>query len=135
MEELTFEQWEKIGIKNKWILKNYYYSEEMAENTKDPEILRRILRKVKDDVVSCLAAENLNCPPEILARVLKIRKNDETVSYYAASNINCPPEALAEVLKRGKDDNVSDYAARNPNCPPEALTEWNELNLKNLDIH
>ncbi len=135
MEELTFKQWEKIGIKNKWILKNYYYSEEMAKNTKDPEILRRILRKVKDDWVSCLAVENPNCPPEMLARVLKIMKNDEAVSYYAAIHPNCPPEALAEVLKRGENDSVSDGAADNPNCPPEALKEWKEHSLRNLDIH
>ena len=91
-----------LGIRKKWL---------------------KILRRDKDDYVSCSAAENPSCPPEALAEVLKRNKND-SVSYWAAQNPNCPPEALAEVLKRNKENLVSRYAAQNPNCPPLARIRW-----------
>jgi hypothetical protein len=78
------------------IAQENFYTEEIAENTKDPEILRKILEK----------------------------GNDDYVSRQAALNPNCPPEALKEVLKRGNNNDVSQYAAINPNCPPLAKIMW-----------
>ena len=56
-----------------------------------------------------------------------------------ASNPNCPPELLAEVLRRGKDDYVSQNAAYNPNCPPEDKYNWlvkiNRLSKELLKVY
>ena len=100
-----------------------WYTEEVATNTKDPNILRDILKRGKNDGVSYYAAQNPKCPPEILADVLK-RGKDDTVSWIAAEHPKCPPEILAEVLKRGNNDWVSICAARNPNCPPLERVLW-----------
>jgi hypothetical protein len=76
--------------------KKSWYNIETATNTKDPIILRKILEKGNDDVVS----------------------------HYAAQNPNCPPEALVKILEKGKNDSVSQYAAENPNCPDLARVNW-----------
>ena len=76
--------------------KRYTIEIEVAKTTKDPNILTEILKRNKDDYVSCSAAENPSCPPE----------------------------ALAEVLKRNKDNNVSYFASRNPKCPSLAKIRW-----------
>ena len=121
------EKLKKLISSSKFNLKKYsqfWYTVEVAKNTKDPKILTDILSKGKDDWVSCFAAENPNTPPEILAEVLR-RGKDDWVSQHAAKNTNCPPKALAEVLSKGKDDDwVSLNASRNPNCPPKALIDW-----------
>ena len=98
------------------------YTEKIAKNTKDPEILMDILKRGKDNWISRSAASNKNCPPEILAEVLK-RGNDDWISSIAAKNPNCPPEMLVEILRRGNDDWISWNAVRNTNCPPEMLAE------------
>ena len=105
------------------------YTEEIAKNTKDHQILTDILREEENDYVSWYAAQNPNCTPEILTEVLR-RGNDDGVSCSAAENPNCPKEMLVEVLRRGKDDTVSWYAAKNPNCPPEARINWMYLTYK-----
>jgi hypothetical protein len=64
-----------------------------------------------------------NCPPAILAEVLRTGK-DDIICGYSALNPNCPPKALAEVLMRGKADDVSCHAANNLNCPPEYKWLW-----------
>ncbi len=64
-----------------------WYNEEIAKNTTDPEILRNILKRGKNDEVSGYAAENPNCPPEALKLVLE-RGNNDWVSGYAARNKN-----------------------------------------------
>ncbi len=97
-----------------------YYNIEIAENTSNPDILKKILERDKDDGVSWYAVKNINCPSDILRMVLERGKNDN-VSQNAAKNPNCPPDALRTVLERGKDNGVSQWAARNPNCPPDAL--------------
>ena len=56
-----------------------------------------------------------------LTEILRRGKND-MVSCYAAANRNCSPEILTEVLKRGKADLVSWSAAGNRNCPKKILT-------------
>jgi len=105
------------------------YTEKIVRNTKDPKILTEILRKGNGDKISWIAAQNPNCPPEILVEVLKRRKSNSVsmysgyVSMYAAKNSNCPPEMLIKILKKGQNDNVSIYAANNPNCPKEMLVE------------
>ena len=101
----------------------YYYNIDIACSTKNPEILKWILKRGKDDVVSRLAAYNPHCPPETLSDVLKRGKNDE-VSQNAAENPHCPPEALSEVLKRGNNNMVSRLAAENPNCPVLDKIHW-----------
>ena len=110
------------------------YTEEIAQTTTNSQILTDILRKGKDDIVSCNAAYNPNCPPEALAEVLK-RGNDDWVSRNAAKNPNCPPELLAEILRREKNDDVSwttaYSAASNPSCPPEVLVEVLERGKNN----
>ena len=55
--------------------------------------------------------------------VLRTHVDNSGAKYEQVRNPNCPPEVLAEVLRRGKDDEVSCYAAGNPNCPPEVLAE------------
>ena len=72
------------------------YNIDTAKNTKDPKILKRILERGNNDIVSC----------------------------YAASNPHCPPETLSEVLKRGNNDGVSRYAANNPHCPVLDKIHW-----------
>ena len=91
--------------------------------SKDIQKLTEILKRGHDDTVSCLAASNIKCPPEMLIEVLR-RGKDDLVSIYASFNPNCPPEILAEVLKRGKDDLISWCAYRNPNCPDEYKIKW-----------
>jgi molybdopterin-guanine dinucleotide biosynthesis protein A len=95
------------------------YTVEEIQKTTNPIIIAEVLKRGKNDVVSCYAAKNPHCPPEALSEVLK-RGKDDWVSQCAAKNPHCPPEALSEVLKRGKDDWVSWSASYNPHCPPEA---------------
>ena len=101
------------------------YTKEIARNTKDPKILTEIFRTSDpwDEYICKCAIINPNCPPEILAEVLR-REKDDPYSWHAVYNSSCTPEMLAEVLERGKDDYVSRNAALNPNCPPEARTNW-----------
>jgi len=117
-------------LEGDWYPEESWYTEKTAKNTKNPEILTKILRKNKDDCVSMAAADNPNCPPEILTEVLK-RNKDDDVSYLAAGNQNCQPEILAEVLKRNRDDFVSRSAAKNPNTPPEILAKILRMNIDN----
>ena len=49
---------------------------------------------------------------------------DDLVSCYAASNPKCPPELLKMVLERGKDNYVSRCAIKNLNCPSDAKINW-----------
>ena len=90
-----------------------WYNEKTARTTKDPEILRKILEKGKDDWVSQCAARNPSTSPQSLAEILS-RGKDDWVSQYAARNPSTPPQLLSEILNRGKDDGVSYCAARNP---------------------
>jgi len=115
---------ELISKNNNWYkLSQSWYTEEVAKDTKDPQILTNILRRGNNDRVSWNAVYNLSCPPETLTEVLRREKND-LVSWYAAQNPNCPPEILTEVLRKGKSDGVSYLAIHNPNCPPQAKIRW-----------
>ncbi len=97
-----------------------WYTEEIAENTKDPNILRKILERGNDDRVSQHAVFNKNCSPELLRMVLE-RGENNFVSRLASNHKNCPVDALKMVLMRGKDDVVSRNAALNKNCPSDVL--------------
>ena len=103
------------------------YTIELAKTTKDPEILRDILREGIDrgDYISQCAASNHNCPPDILKEIFK-KGNNNWVYLSAIENPNCPSEILTEILNNGKCKNnlISCCAARNPNCPPEARINW-----------
>jgi len=100
-----------------------WYTVDIAIYTEDPTILTAILRRGNNDSVSQFAAQNTDCPPEMLEEILRREKEHDTVAYYAAINPSCPPEMLAEILRRGGNDGVSESAAQNPNCPPEILAE------------
>jgi len=112
----------KINNMNWYKISQSWYTVEVAKTTKDSKILTDILRKGKNDFVSCSVARNPNCPPEALTEILR-RGEDDLISECAAQNPNTPPEILVEVLRRGKNDFVSCSVARNPNTPPKALAE------------
>ena len=129
--DLDMEKLKQLISNNKFNLKRCsqnvnedWYNKEVAENPNTPpEMLTRILKMKKNDVVSQYAANNPNTPPEMLVEILK-RENDNGVSQNAARNPNTPPEILAEVLRRGNEDFVFQYAVRNPNIPPEVKIQW-----------
>ena len=127
--KISSKQWNNLGFKR--MAEEDWYTEEVAKNTKDPNILAKILRRGKDDQVSYYAVKNSNCSPEILTKVLR-RGKDDIISWNAAKNPNCPPEALDEVLRKGEDNNVSWHAARNPNASPDVLEEILMKGVKNL---
>ncbi len=104
-------------------MKNYYNIETAKDSNTNPDILKKILERGKNDSVSYWAAYHHNCPPNALRMILKRGKNDE-VSWYAAENPNCPTDILKKILERGKDDNVSYNASRNLNCPISAYIKW-----------
>ena len=66
-----------------------WYNDNTAETTKDPEILKKILEKGKDDEVSRYAARNPHCPPEALSEVLKREKNDDVSWIFYSYFSNC----------------------------------------------
>jgi len=86
-----------------------WYNWKVAENTTDPNILRRILEKGNDDVVSKCAAYNPYCPPDILREILG-KGNDDWVSWLAAKNPNCPVDVKYKWLRdTGKINNEHDF--------------------------
>jgi len=123
-EDKDLEELKKMVSKNDKVYKTSenddYYSVYVAQDTKDPEILTKILRHFNDDDVSRSAIENPHCPPELLAEVLRRLKND-FVSKFAAFNPNCTPEILENVLKKSPEA-VMECAVLNPSCTPELLT-------------
>ena len=57
-----------VDVKGENDLKKYsqtedYYNWETAKDTKDPQILAKILEEGENDYVSMYAARNKNCPP------------------------------------------------------------------------
>lgn len=56
-----------------------------------------------------------------------IRISQQEITLEMVKDTNCPPDILAEVLKRGNDDRISWEAARNPNCPPKEKWIWKNL--------
>jgi len=86
--------------------KEKFYSINLAQGTKDPQILTEILR-------------NRNVNSRSYASLY-----DNYVAQIAARNPNCPPEILEEILRKGGNDLVSQFAAKNPNCPIDARIQW-----------
>ncbi len=112
---------------------NDYYNIETAKNTKNPDILRKILERGWIDWVSYYAAENKNCPLDILRKILErglefvfFGAEFICVSMGAAKNPNCPIDLLIKMLERKEDNWVSQNAASNPNCPFDAKLRWLE---------
>jgi hypothetical protein len=85
--------------------------------------------KTSQSKITSEMVQDPNCPPEILAEVLR-RGKEDVISMYAAGNINCPPEILAEVLRKGESNQISWKAVDNWNCPKEIKWLW-EHNLFN----
>ena len=101
-----------------------WYSDEMAKTTSNPDILRAILKKGHDDMVSNSAAMNGDCPPDALMTVLNRMKND-LVSAHAVKNGNCPPDGLARYLEIGlANDNSVNIVLNRDDCPSEAKKIW-----------
>ena len=99
------------------------YTIDIARDTTDPNILRDILLKNENDLVSCDAAQNPNCPSDALEYILKQNKNDY-ISMYAAQHHNCPEYLLTEILSRNKNNLISLGASKNPNASPKSVLDW-----------
>jgi len=92
------------------------YTEKIARETKDPKILVEILRRGNNDLTSCEAARNPNCPPEILVEILKRGKNDRASYYAALYNPNCPDESkikwmqvVGKIVKEDPSKHIIEY--------------------------
>ena len=109
---------ENLLSSNKFNLKKHaheeWYDQENARNTKDPEILQKILKKNKNDWVSQIAARNKNCSSGTLHMVLERNKNDE-VSRCAVKNKNCPPVARLKWLQNTNQIGNYSEEEHNPN--------------------
>ena len=115
----------------------------VAANTALTPRCCRLITNDGDVVVLGILAENLSCPPDVLARLLEHRHTH--VSNNAASNRHCPvdltkkaaldrlqisPEALSnpvlpasliDDLSHSKETWVRSIVAEHPNCSPETL--------------
>lgn len=67
-----------------------------------------------------LAAQNSQCPPQVLVQLANDRYLD--VRYAVAENPNCPEAAFA-LLARDDNHGVRRAVARNSHCPPPVLRQ------------
>lgn len=108
--------------------KDKLYNVEAAQNKQtSPEILARLLSYNRTDLVSCLAVENQNCPPDLVAKVAKRAIGSEatvpiTLVMYALRNPVCPPNILSEVATRSKVASLQEAALDNPNMDVGTLS-------------
>ena len=84
---------------NKELEINNWYNIEIAENTKDPELLTKILKENKDDEASQRAASNPYCPQTMLREILRRDYEENIISFNAVDNPNCPQDILIEILR------------------------------------
>ena len=87
------------------------------------EVLRKFVKE--KSLWSCYAIKHPNCPSEILDEIINKDENNLN-SWNAVSNVNCPSELLIKVLRRGKNDDVSRIASIHSSCPPKVFVEWLE---------
>jgi len=100
-----------------------------------PDALKLVLDRGRNDLTSCMAIMNSNCPPEsldyalhnqncpmeLLREVLHNHPNVERIRELIVCNKNCPPEILGEEIMGQR--RFANTAAMNPNCPPEILAK------------
>lgn len=110
-----------------------WYDVSVARGTADPDILRRIVKKGHNDMVSNEAVLNLHCPPDALLAVIS-RREDKLITAHAVRNANCPVEGLKEYLKMGRaDENSVNIVMNRDDCPDNVKVEWFDIMVSSGD--
>ena len=91
---------------------------DLAYNTKDVNLLRKLAEDKDSWHPRKAVAENLNTPVEILKILAKDR--DKDVRKYVAKNLNCTKDVLRQLAK-DEDKWVRYYVSQNPNCTEDIL--------------
>jgi DNA-directed RNA polymerase subunit M/transcription elongation factor TFIIS len=103
------------------------YKESVAQSlSTPPDVILSILSHGRNDMVSQLAAQNPQCPPDMIRKLVRegmSKKGRATVALYAIRNPACPPLVLHEVAKREILDDFTREALNHRNMPAETITE------------
>ena len=102
------------------------YNEHIAQTTKDPMVLKRILAHNRDDIVSQLAAANPYCPAEELDKIITAGLAKRKITYtmlHAMRNRNCPPHIFSDIVRRKVVDELTYEALKNPSLPRGLIVE------------
>jgi DNA-directed RNA polymerase subunit RPC12/RpoP len=103
------------------------YKESVAQSlSTPPDVLLSILSHGRNDMVSQLAAQNPQCPPDMIRKLVRegmSKRGRATVALYAIRNPACPPSVLDEVAKRKILDDFTREALKHRNIPAETIKE------------
>jgi len=140
-EDKDLEEFKKMVSKNNNWYKVASYTSKFIDETKDPEILKQVLKDHYTTYSAIRAAQNPNCPPDVLKAIIDKyiltthEDNRNIVYYHAIKNPSCPMESLTNVLFNEEYVVPLRYAVSNPNCTPDLMIKALRINRSELEIN